>query len=126
MACWRQPFPPGGKGWRQQAKAAVLDAVSKANTRLAEGRGLYEQALMARNGKVEPLAGLKIAASIQGVTTDVLIEQLIAEYDAMGRRTSYVHAIQLKAIKDIDQAAGGDEADAIARQAVKDIMGEDE
>ena len=120
------PLPPGGKGWRQQAKAAVLDAVSRASARLAEGRGLYEQALMARNGKIEPLAGLKIAASIQNVTVDALVEQLIAEYDAKSRRTMYVHTLQVKAIMDIDNATTGDEADAIARQAVLDIMGEDE
>ena len=117
--------PEAPPDWRRRAKAAVMQAVNDSNARLAGGRALYEQALMARNGKVEPLAGLKLAASINGLTVEQEIEQIIGAYDAGSRRSMYVHAVQQRAVQDIDKAGDGDAADAIARQAVKDIMGED-
>jgi hypothetical protein len=120
----RVPETPAG--WRQRAKAAVMKAVNEVNAQLAAGRPLYEQALMAHNGKVEPLAGLKLAASIQGVTVDVLVGQIIGEYDAKGRRTMYIYTLQTKAEADIDQAETGDQADAIAQAAVQAIRGDNE
>jgi hypothetical protein len=118
--------PEAPQAWRARAKAEVLTAVGAVNSQLAEGRPLYEQALMARNGKVEPMAGLTLSASIQGIEVDVLVEQIIGEYDAKGRRTMYVHTLRVKALRDIDNAGTDEEAYAIARQAVKDIMGENE
>lgn len=117
--------PEAPAGWRQRAKGAVTRAVNEANAVLASGRPLYEQALMAHNGKIEPLAGLKLAASIQGVTVETLVQQIIGEYDAKGRRTMYIYTLQTKAEADIDAATTADEADAIAEKAVRAIMGDD-
>lgn len=108
---------------RRAARALVEEAVAQVN-RLTNSEQLrYELALMVVNQNIEAMSDLKDAAAAAGLPVVEYAKRAIAVHTARRRRAAQVYASEERALKDIDQATG-DEIEAVAERAVKDIRGE--
>lgn len=108
---------------RRAARAKVQEAVAEVNRLTNDDQLRYELALMVVNDNIEAMGDLKDAAAAAGLPVQEYAKRVIATHTARRRRAAQVYAIEERALKNIDQAAG-DAIEAIAERAVKDIRGE--
>ena len=110
---------------RRAAKATVRKAVAEVMKLTSDQQFKYEQALLVLNKNVEAMSEVKMLAAIEGVTVEEWARRTTTQHETRRRRGAQVWALEAQALKDID-AARGDDIDAVARDAVLEIIGEDE
>jgi hypothetical protein len=117
------PAPPLDDTMRRRAaKEAVRRAVSDVSQSSADLQMRYELALQARNGNVQCLEMFEEEARAANVSIQELAERIIVDRRARERRMMQVHAIQARALAELDQAAG-DEIGTVEQTAVEKIRG---